>query len=578
MLPAPIPEDDERRLDALRRYCVLDTQAEPAFDHLALVAQHLMKVPTVLVSLVDADRQWFKARLGLDATETPRDISFCGHAVYVRDMLVVPDATQDERFADNPLVTGELGLRFYAGAPLITSDGQALGTLCAIDYEPRSMPTEADLTALRHLADAVVAALELRRHGLLQERQLSQTRALSRLAASVNRAPDVNAALACLGDWCEAWSMDAGQAYFALDGPSDQSELSRIWEVAAGPGLVLAPDGKAAERTELPDEAFQTALATREPVLIEDLAGVPGARMQAARDAGVRSVLLLPVSAAQRVLCLIECHLRAPVDDAVDLRAAAAYVSLQLNLLAERGRLERAKDDFVTTVSHELRTPLTSIVGALELLKDGRGGVLPPKATNMVHIAQRNGERLARLVNDILDLGKLEARRMLLQTSVQPLAPLIERVVAENTAFAEGLHVSLAFKTAHPQACANVDEDKFIQVVTNLLSNAVKFSPAGGVVNLGLAPHDGGWRLSVSDQGPGIPLAFQGRVFEKFAQASDGASSNVNKREGSGLGLAIVQHIVRLHGARVSFESVEGQGTTFHVDFPPGQGGERGVG
>src|SRR5882724_5193861 len=143
MIAPPIPQDEAERVAALRRYCVLDTLAEPAFDRLTKIAQHLLDTPTVLVSLIDSDRQWFKSRIGLDATETPRNISFCGHAVYLREVLVVPDARLDARFADNPLVTGALGLRFYAGAPLITAEGHALGTLCAIDYRPRPAPSAA---------------------------------------------------------------------------------------------------------------------------------------------------------------------------------------------------------------------------------------------------------------------------------------------------------------------------------------------------------------------------------------------------------------------------------------------------
>jgi GAF domain-containing protein len=140
MLSAAIPLDESTRLAALHRYCVLDTPAEPAFDRLTRVAAHVMQVPTVLVSLIDQDRQWFKSRIGLAAEQTPRDISFCGHAVYLRETLLVPNARLDPRFAENPLVTGDLGLRFYLGVPLITAEGHALGTLCVIDYVPRAAP------------------------------------------------------------------------------------------------------------------------------------------------------------------------------------------------------------------------------------------------------------------------------------------------------------------------------------------------------------------------------------------------------------------------------------------------------
>src|SRR6266700_2520769 len=162
MVAAPVRASEPERLTALRRYCVLDTAPEPAFDRLTRVVRHIFDVPTVLVSLVDSDRQWFKSRIGLDATETSRDVSFCSYAVFHRDVLIVPDAMQDKRFADNPLVTEAPHLRFYLGAPLMTSDGFALGTLCAIDYQPRPCPTPAQIEVLRDLADTVVDALELR--------------------------------------------------------------------------------------------------------------------------------------------------------------------------------------------------------------------------------------------------------------------------------------------------------------------------------------------------------------------------------------------------------------------------------
>lgn len=138
MLPAPIPANDSQRLDALRQLLILDTPPEQRFDRLVEFATQEFRVPTALISLVDENRQWFKARVGLGATETPRDISFCGHALELPDVLVIPDALLDPRFADNPLVTGPPHIRFYAGAQLRLPDGHVLGTLCLISPEPRT--------------------------------------------------------------------------------------------------------------------------------------------------------------------------------------------------------------------------------------------------------------------------------------------------------------------------------------------------------------------------------------------------------------------------------------------------------
>lgn len=198
MIVPPKPANERARLATLRSLNILDTSAEERFDRLTRLAKRLFGVPIALVSLVDENRQWFKSCVGLNATETSRDISFCGHAIAHDDILMIPDARADERFHDNPLVVGEPGIRFYAGCPLTVPDGSKLGTLCLIDVRPRELGEEdrALLRDLAHMAEQEIAAVHLATMDELTE--LSNRRgfeALSQHALNVCKRLDKHATL-----------------------------------------------------------------------------------------------------------------------------------------------------------------------------------------------------------------------------------------------------------------------------------------------------------------------------------------------------------------------------------------------
>lgn len=196
-MSAAKPKNESRRLKVLWQYDLLDTVPEEVFDDLTDLAAHICEAPIALISLVDEDRQWFKSRVGISVGETARDISFCAHAILKSDLFIVPDATKDPRFKNNPLVTGKDRVRFYAGAPLVTPDGYALGTLCVLDKKPRKLRPDQE-QALRVLAHHVVSQLELRRHareltaarqnGSEQKAELARAKAeIARLRAQLAR-------------------------------------------------------------------------------------------------------------------------------------------------------------------------------------------------------------------------------------------------------------------------------------------------------------------------------------------------------------------------------------------------------
>ena len=236
-----------------------------------------------------------------------------------------------------------------------------------------------------------------------------------------------------------------------------------------------------------------------------------------------------------------------------------------LHDISERKQVEKMKAEFVATVSHELRTPLTAIRFSLNMLADGSMGVFDPDVQKLLDIANDSCERLVRLINTILDIEKIESGQIAYRFVAQPMRPLVDAAMASMRAFALQFNVTLRLEDDGSAPQAAVDADRMTQVVVNLLSNAAKYSPPGGEVVVRLETRLDTLRLSVSDCGDGIPVAFRARVFEKFAQAD---SSNTRTRDGTGLGLSICRQLVRAHGGQIDFTSAYGEGTTFHVDLP----------
>jgi GAF domain-containing protein len=180
-MQAPLPANEAARLEALRQYQILDTHDETAFDDLTRIAAYICQTPIAIISLIDEDRQWFKARLGVGPRETSRDIAFCAHTILEDAPTIVPDALRDERFADNPLVTAEPYIRLYAGAPLITPEGFRLGSLCVVDRVPRELSVE-QIAVLRMLSNQVMTQLDLRRDiAALTQALKEQSRMLQKL-------------------------------------------------------------------------------------------------------------------------------------------------------------------------------------------------------------------------------------------------------------------------------------------------------------------------------------------------------------------------------------------------------------
>lgn len=235
------------------------------------------------------------------------------------------------------------------------------------------------------------------------------------------------------------------------------------------------------------------------------------------------------------------------------------------NDITQRKKVEHIKNEFISTVSHELRTPLTSVRGSLGLLAGGAGGDLPEQAKTLVNIANKNTERLLLLINDILDIEKIESGKMAYHYKLLELNTFLEAAVQANYAYGEQFGVSFVVAECPDTVSIYADEDRLMQVMNNLLSNAAKFSPHGAQVDISAVKRGNKIRISVTDSGKGIPQSFHKHIFEKFAQAD---ASDTRTLGGTGLGLSISKAIIQQHGGRIDFLSRVNMGTTFYFDLP----------
>src|SRR6185503_15005262 len=233
--------------------------------------------------------------------------------------------------------------------------------------------------------------------------------------------------------------------------------------------------------------------------------------------------------------------------------------------ISARKRVEQIQNEFIATINHELRTPLTAMLGSIGLAASGKFGNPDPALARLLEMARTNGDRLAQLINDILDFEKASSGKMRFDLRPCVVDDLIDRCITASRYYAERLGVVIEARQRAPGSLIRVDDGRFHQIMANLLSNAAKFSRSGGRVEVDVNARDGRCRISVIDHGCGIPLAFRSKLFERFSQAdtSDGRS-----RGGTGLGMAIAKHLTEQMSGRISFESEENVGTTFHLEFP----------
>lgn len=507
---------------------LLQAGPEERFARISRVLAAVLDVPIAFVSLIDDRRQHYKGALGVASPEVPVPLeeTFCAETVVSGRLLVVPDLAADERFRDMRYVR-ENGYRFYAGQPLCI-DGDVVGTLCGIDVAPRELPArQRDLMAdLAAWAEAELVKVELI-DVLDRER-----RAAAQLAVEQRRG--------------ELVLQFADQPLYGLDCDGIISFAN-----PAG-GRLLREDPARLVGVHFHDNYHHTR-PDGSPFPWQECP-THDVLMQGVRRRRTGDVL----HARDGTRVEVECS-AAPV--IVDEEVVGAVVSF--TDVGRRRAVERMKDEFVSVVSHELRTPLTSVRGSLGLLASGRFGELPAQAVRLVEIALTNTERLVRLVNDMLDLERIEAGKLELNTVVAPLAPVLEAARDGVVGLAEEAGVDVLVSGGH--VVGVYDRDLLVRALLNLVGNSVKFTERGGRVELAAFAAGAEVHVDVRDNGRGIPRDRLTRIFERFEQVD---VSDRRDKGGTGLGLAITRSIVERHGGRVAVRSEPGVGSTFTISLP----------
>ncbi|MGY3052595.1 PAS domain S-box-containing protein [Pedobacter sp. UYEF25] len=567
------------RIEALKSYHILDTAEEKDFDDLTQLASQICGTTIALVSFVDNDRQWFKSHRGLGVSQTPRNQSFCAHAIISSDdIMVVQDAKIDLRFQDNPLVTGNPNITFYAGVPLTNEDGYKLGTLCVIDPEKRTL-SEAQISSLKIVARQVMQKLELRRKVLMleelnagvkssEEKVLllnSQLRdAAMNQTELIEREKQSNAELLATNDELKKLQKNLDKMLKNLT-ESEETKAIAIEQAELGTWYIDAET-----RAFKPSDRLKSFFGYgKDEIMLYESAVeqiYPEYREIVANAVNESSAKGLPYDIEYPInerhtnkkrwlretgRVYSENHSERP-----------EYFSGTIIDITERRQNEQRKNDFIAMVSHELKTPLTSMGAFVQMLELRAKKQKDDFAINALERVMRQVKKMNAMISGFLDVSRLEVGKIYVDKQHFDLAKLVEEIKEESLAMIHSHEIVFAPVV---YTLVDADRDKIGQVINNLISNAVKYSPKGSVINVACVNDAENALLSVKDQGIGVTELDQKKLFDRFYRVEGKEAATI---AGFGIGLYLCSEIVLRHEGKIWIESKIGAGSTFKFSLP----------
>lgn len=519
-----LPLNELDRVACLHGCKLLDTPDEASYDEVTRLACLLCDAPIATVSLVDTNRQWFKAVQGIAFRETPRDISFCTHTILKTDeIFIVPDATKDPLFKENPLVV-DGGIRFYAGAPLVTKQGYVLGSLCVLDKKPRKLSKE-QLEGLRLLANRVEELIEMR----------SLNIELKELATVVDKSVNM-VVMTDKNEFIEY----VNPAFVKITGYSFDEVKGKK------PSEILRCD----HQDHTVDKKIKEAIKEKKSICSESLTYTKSGK---------------PITISSNIIPIFDDfgNLENIISVQVDITDQKEKERELIEAKEEAQESVKLKQQFLSNISHEIRTPMNGVIGLSNLLLEEN--TLSPGQEETVKYINNSSKKLLRLINDILDLSKANVGKLSFKEEDFELNEVFNSLQQTMGILAreKGIAFKVKLDNELPEWVRG-DSQRLNQILLNLAGNAVKFTHSGSVtVDVDLKTVNATGPLvmvKVIDTGTGIPEEKLEAIFDEFEQI---ACDIKDKSDGTGLGLSIVRKLVELYHGTIEVTSTPGEGSTF---------------